>query len=201
VGGRVSYAYSYVKQSVPAGANRTAYAVADSAVYGGSLPFSDIQYWNTIEQHVNGGNTSLTGGYDRAHRISFNLFCRFPWDIMLSGVGTIQSGFYYPLTLADPRSRAVGESPWTKKVDLRLEKGFKVEGLGRFAVYVDLINAFDWMNIAAYQQSSTATVPQIAWETNEDPTGGPTIQRSVTQDGSTVYDVPREIYFGLSYQF
>ncbi len=112
---------------------------------------------------MNGGNTSLTGGYDRAHRVGFNVFFRVPYDIMLSAVGTLQSGFYYPLTLADPRSREVGEGPWTKRVDLRLEKGFKI-GASRFALYVDLMNAFNWTSIVAYQQSSTATVPQIAWE-------------------------------------
>jgi hypothetical protein len=84
---------------------------------------------------------------------------------------------------------------------LRLEKGFSLEGIGRFALYVDVMNVFDWTSVLAYQQSSTADAPQIAWEKYGDPTGGPTIQRSITQDGSLVYDAPREFYFGVNWQF
>jgi hypothetical protein len=201
IGGRISYAYSYIKQSVGAGANRNNFTTSggDSVRYGGGLPFDDTKYWNVIEQNITGSNTTLTGGYDRPHRITFSLSFRFPIEITLSTVGYFQSGFYYPLTLGDPRSRALGESPWTKNVDFRLEKAFTFEGIGRLAIYADLINAFNWTNIVAYQRATE--VGQIAFERLGDPTGGPDINRSVTQDASLIYDIPRAVYFGLNFQF
>lgn len=198
IGGRLSYAYSYVKQSVGAGGYVSSFSTAggDSAKYGGGLPFGDIRYWNSIEQNVTASNSTLTSGYDRPHRITANFFLRFPFDIALTGVGTFQSGFYYPLTLGDPRSRALGQGPWDKRVDLRLEKGFAVPGFTRFSIYADLINAFDWTSILAYQRATD--VGQQAFEKTGDPTGGPTINRAITQDGSLIYDVPRTVYFGLN---
>ena len=37
------------------------------------------------------------------------------------------------------------------------------------------------------------------WQTNGDPTG--TQKRPIGQDGSLFYDIPREIYFGASFEF
>jgi len=200
VGGRLTYAYSYVKQSVGAGGNQASFSTAagDSAKYNGNLPWDEMKYWNTIERNVLGGNSQITGGYDRPHRITYSLVMRFPWELTLSSVGTFQSGFFYPLTLGDPRARELGQSPWNKKVDFRLEKGFTFGGFGRLAVYVDLINAFNWTNVLAYNNSNLG---QIAWEKTGNPTGGPTINRPVGQDGSLVYDIPREVYFGIIWNF
>jgi hypothetical protein len=197
IGGRLTYTYSYVKAAAYAGGNVTSFSTAagDSAKYGGGLPFGDLQYWNMIEMNVRAGNSQLTGGYDRPHRITLNLMMRFPYDILLSGIGTFQSGFYYGLTLGDPRSRALGQSPWDKRMDLRLEKGFSIEGLGRVSVYADLLNAFNWVSILAYQ--SGTDIGQQAFEKTGDPTGGPSIARPITQDGSLIYDIPRSVYFGV----
>ena len=205
IGGRLSYAYSYVKQSVYAGGNVTGYSTVagDSVKYGGQLPWDDIKYWNTIERNVLGGNSSLLGGYDRPHRLSYNLILRFPEEITLSSVGTFQTGFYFPLTLGDPRKRELGQSPSTKQVDIRIEKAFTIKGVGRLAAYVDVINAFGWENIIAYNSTN---VGQIAWEKTGDPTGGPTINRPIGigasgNDGSMIYDIPREVFFGLNLSF
>jgi len=206
VGGRLSYAYSYIKAGVQAGANQTSFSTAggDSALYGGQLPWDDTKTFNTIEQNVRGGASTLTGGYDRTHRITYNIFLRFPVDITLSAVGTHASGFFYPLTDADPRSRELGEGPWTHRVDMRLEKGFTLQGIGRLAVFVDLANAFNSVNILAYNQTELG---QQEWERKGDPTGGPTINRAVgksgsnASDGSLIYDVPREVYFGVNFTF
>src|SRR5206468_411968 len=142
VGGRVSYAYSYIKQAVFTGGNPTAFATSsgDSGTYGGQIPFANLGSYNTIEQNVRGGNTTLTGGYDRPHRVSFNLFLRFPEDITLSGLGIFTSGFYYPITVGDPRKRELGEGPWSKRVDLRLEKSISFAKRMLVAIYVDVSN-------------------------------------------------------------
>jgi hypothetical protein len=50
-------------------------------------------------------------------------------------------------------------------------------------------------------------VGQLAWEQDGDPTGGPTVNRAVgksstnASDGSLIYDVPREVYFGVNFTF
>jgi hypothetical protein len=136
--------------------------------------------------------------------VAYNLMLRFPYEVTLSSVGTFQSGFYYSLTLGDPRKRELGQAPMTKQVDIRLEKAFTIAGIGRIAAYVDVINAFGWENIIGYNSSS---VGQLAWERTGDPTGGPTINRPIgtdasgNDDGSMVYDIPRQIFFGLTYSF
>jgi hypothetical protein len=73
------------------------------------------------------------------------------------------------------------------------------------AFFVDLINAFNWTNIVGY---NTSNVGQLAWENFGDPQGGPTINRPVGKgaggagaDGSMVYDVPREVFFGVNFTF
>lgn len=198
IGGKFSYAYSYIKQAVGAGGNTQTFSTAagDSALYGGQLPFDQINYFNTFERNVLGGNSTLTGGYDRPHRITYNVFLRFPYEITLSSVGTFSSGFYFVESLApDPRARKLGEGPWNKRVDIRLEKAFTFSGLGRLAVYIDVLNAFNYTNIVAY---NTTNVGQQEWERNGDPTGGPLISRAVSPDGSLVFDIPREVYFGVN---
>jgi outer membrane receptor protein involved in Fe transport len=106
IGGRLSYAYSYIKQQASAGANTTSFSTAagDSATYGGDIPWEDLKYWNSIEQNVRGGVSTLTGGYDRPNRIFYTLFLRFPAYISLNLIGTHSDGFYYNETLADIRS-------------------------------------------------------------------------------------------------
>jgi hypothetical protein len=202
VGGRFSYAYSYIKQAVGAGGNPSTFSTGggDSAKYDGGLPFSDIKLFNTIEQNVQGGNSSLTGGYDRPHRFTYTLMMRFPYEIMVSSVGRFESGFYYRRTLGDPRARELAEGPWNKQVDLRVEKMFDL-GSARVTVFFDMLNALDTKNILAFDASN---VGQQNWERNGNPTGGDgvaTATRPVTQDGSLIYDIPRELYFGLSVNF
>jgi hypothetical protein len=199
VGGRFSYTYSYIKQAVGAGGNTTTFSSVggDSTKFGGQLPFGDIRYFNTIEQNVQGGNSSLTGGYDRPHRMTYTLMMQFPYKIMLSSIGRFESGFYYRRTLGDPRARELAVGPWNKQVDLRLEKAFNL-GSARLSVYMDVLNAFDWENVLAFDASN---VGQLEWERNGDPTGGPTAPRPVTQDGSLIYDSPREIYIGFMLNF
>jgi len=113
---------------------------------------------------------------------------------------------------ADPRvaGRAFGESPWNKQVDIRIEKGFTVENI-RFAVYFDMKNAFDWVNILSYDNTSSGAA---LWEYSNngrtaagvadpsatiDPTG--IYKRAVGLDGTPFYDIPREYYFGVRIDF
>ena len=202
VGGRLSYTYSYIKASAYVGGGQTQFATSagDSGKFSGQIPFDNFNFYNTIERNVTGVNSTLTGGYDRPHRIMYNLFLRGPWDLSLTSLGTFQSGFYYVQTLGDPRARTLGTAPWIKRCDFRLEKGFRIENVGRISLYVDLINAFNWTSIMSYYTTGTG-LGQIDWERDGNPTGGPTVNRPITSDGTMIYDVPREVYFGVNISF
>jgi len=222
VQGRVNYAYTYIKASSWAGldANQvTTFAGGDSIKYNYQLPLSDFQYYNKVQNNVVGGSSNLTGGYDRTHRISYVLMMNLPYDINLSSVGTFQSGFQYALTYTVSDVRIIGRTlttaPWNKQIDFRLEKGFTFAGV-RVAVFADLKNAFNWVNILNYDNTTTGlevwersaagesrVVSQGASSTVingvPDPTG--TQRRAVSRDGTMFYDIPREYYFGVKIDF
>jgi hypothetical protein len=203
--GKVSYAYSYVKAtSGPIGttvnpADQTSFSTTagDSLKYGGQFPFSSYQYYARIEQNVTGVNSTLTGGYDRAHRVTASLFFKFDYDILVSALGKFASGFYYTKLFADPRSRELGTSPWTKQVDVRVEKGFMV-GTTRLAAFVDVKNVFNSQNILTYFTAADNSGQQV-WELKGDPTGPD--KRLTTLDGSPIYDIAREVFLGVTVDF
>jgi hypothetical protein len=188
---------------------QTSFSRPDTLKYGNLLPFDDLWSYNKVEVNVTGGSNNLTGGYDRAHRISYVLFLEFPEQIMLSSVGTFQSGFYYPLSLtADPRvaGRVFAQAPWNKQVNIRLEKAFEFENI-HFVVSFDMKNVFDAVNIIGYDNTVSGAA---LWEYSNaglttlndgtpDPTG--TYKRAVYYDGSPFYDIPREYYFGVRIDF
>jgi len=205
--GRLNYAYTYIKESAFAGLDKqmqTSFSTSggDSARLAGDLPFEDLKFYNKIQTDVRGTNSTLTGGYDRAHRISYTLLLTFPYDIRVTSIGTFQSGFYYPLTQVDPRisSRELGQAPWNKMVNVRVEKLFALAGL-RIGVFVDVKNIFNSENILAYDYTTTGAVlwEQSIKDGNPDPTG--TMKRPVGTDGTLFYDIPREIYFGARIEF
>jgi len=218
VSGRLNYAYTYVKASgwvgsTTAKTNTTLFNASDSAKYNLQLPWTDFTYYNKVETDVAGGQNTLTGGYDRTHRITYTLAIEFPEDIILSSLGTFQSGFFYPISFpTDLRTagRVFGTAPWNKMVDVKLEKGFRFQGM-RFALYAEVKNLFNWTNIIGYDntasgyqlweatngQGTTLTNPYYANTTasGPDPTG--LYKRAIGLDGSWFYDIPREYYFGV----
>lgn len=212
VQGRLNYSYSYIKATGWTGNDplqQTTFSRPDTLKYGNSLPFDDFWSYNKVENNVTGGNNLLTSGYDRAHRISYVLLLEFPYQIVLTSIGTFQSGFYYPLSLtADPRvaGRAYGQAPWNKQVDIRVEKGFTFSNI-HFAVYFDMKNLFNSVNILGYDNTTSGGA---LWEYSNagmttlndgtpDPTG--TYKRAISLNGSPFYDIPREYYFGIRIDF
>jgi outer membrane receptor for Fe3+-dicitrate len=113
-------------------------------------------------------------------------------------LGYFQSGFYYTKALVDARTatRELGNGPWNYMVDLRLEKAFQLTQKNRIAVFLDVKNLFDTENIIAYDNSNSGG---NTFELYGDPTG--LYERPVSQDGSFFYDIPREIYFGITIDF
>jgi outer membrane receptor protein involved in Fe transport len=212
VSGRVSYAYTYVKASSFTNndpTQPTLFPVGDSSKYNLKLPIGDFAYYNKIQNDVSGGQSTLTGGYDRTHRVTYSLAFTFPLDFMLTSLGTFQSGFYYPVYYpADARvaGRQLATSPWNKMVDLRLEKGFRF-GSTRLAIFAEVKNLFNWVNIIGYDNtvsgaqlweqtnSGNGTTLPNATNSGPDPTGN--YKRALGQDGSWFYDIPREYYLGV----
>jgi hypothetical protein len=205
VSGRLSYAYSYVKAtSGPVGTSVsrndiTNYSTAagDSVRFGGQIPFSDYQFYSRIQQNVVGVNSTLTGGYDRTHRITASLLLRTDYDIQLSLLGKFASGFFYAKQFAEPRSRELGTSPWAKQIDARAEKGFTF-GTIRLAAFVEVKNLLDSENVLTYFSSPDGKGQEL-WEKQGDPAGPD--KRATTLDGSPIYDIARQIYLGISVHF
>ncbi|MDH3251402.1 MAG: carboxypeptidase-like regulatory domain-containing protein [Ignavibacteria bacterium] len=204
--GRFAYSLSSVMQGKPVHVkNQFSAAAGDSALYGGGVPFGDVRYWDKTYEHIPGGSF-LLGGYDRKHRATFQLFMEFPFDIRANAIGRFSSGFYFAAESQEAPDYTPIEGPWNKQVDLRLEKGFRLEGIGRLSLFVDVINLFNWVNIvsfqyATFQSAVTSQEGKRVWEVSGDPTGGPGINRPTTPENVLVYDVPREVYFGLSFEF
>jgi len=201
--GRLSYTYSYVKKSTPVGSwkdtpTQFTTLAGDSAKYGGQLPFDDYQYYRKVEINAGGSTSTLTGGFDREHRIAYTLFARFPYDITLTSLGTFQSGFYWAKRLTDPRiaGRELTTGPWNAQVDLRIEKAFKFTDKLRLALFCDIKNLFDKENILGFDATNSG---YDLWELKGDPTG--LAKRPVGQDGSLFYDIPREVYFSVTIDF
>lgn len=206
--GVLTYTYSYVHQLVAGTAlrgqnNNSFFTLAgDSAKYGGGLPFGNMNNLAGYEMPVLGNNSSSFGGYDRPHRISLALyfdvphpFATVPLTFRLSTFTTAQSGFRYPLVLADPRSRAVGTAPWDIRTDLRFEADISIYHK-QIAPFIEVKNVFNRLNIIGYENS---TIGQLLWEQKGIPTGA--LGTVVFQDGSSAYDIAREVFFGIAVNF
>jgi hypothetical protein len=189
VSGRLTYTYSYIKQAVYAGGNQTAF----SGEFDEDIPFDAIKRWNTYERNVISNNSTLTGGYDRPHRVTISALFGFPYDVRLSLFGFAASGFYYPLTLEDPRARKLGVGPENYNFDARIDKLFKLGPID-MSLFIDIRNIFDHKNIMTYNRTDV-TGGQRLWELEGDPTGP--FGRVVTPDGSYVYSNPREFMLGI----
>lgn len=197
--GRLSYVFSYAKAgtSVPGTGRVYAGSSGDSAAFGGMIPFGDLDAASRVYYSVPGGYRTSNAGYDRKHRIVANLAVDLPWSMRLNALGTFASGFYYRIPQVELYVPVYREGPWNKRVDIRLEKGIWLGGPVRATLFIDLINAFNWVNVLAYNWSGDG-----AWELYGDPTGGPQRNRPVADEGATlVYDLPREVYFGLRLSF
>ena len=200
-GGRIAYAYGKVKVGNPVSSNKSQFSVlgGDSAAYNGRLPFGDISLWDKSNFEVPGGPSTLTAGFDRTQRVTCGLTISFPWEIRLSGTGTFNSGFWYPERLKGGRVLSYARAPWNRRFDIRLEKSFPVSGSVHVDFFVDVLNLFNWTNILGYYDYYLAD--QTAWELRGDPTGGSPINRPVTFEGTMLYDIPREAYFGARIGF
>lgn len=198
ISGRINYAWSVIK--APAGgpaANKTGFArnTADS-VYT-QLPFDDAKNFKMYEINVGGGQSVLGAGFDRTHRLGYALSLQFPYEILLSVVGTYTSGFLFTNPTVDNRTaRQLETAPSNSSVDIRLEKGFLFAGK-RLGVFMDVKNLMNKQNILAYATATGAS--QLKFYNTGDPTGE--YSRAILPEGTSVYDMPRQVYIGAYFEF
>ncbi len=199
--GRIAYAFGKVNVGNPVPTNKWQYSVSggDSAAYDGRLPLGDVVLWDKSNIEIPGGLSTLTAGFNRTQRVTCALTFSFPWDIRLSGTGMFNSGFWYPERLKSGRTLSYAQAPWNRRIDVRLEKAFPLSGTVHLDLFVDILNLFNWTNILGYYDYYLAD--QAAWEIQGDPTGGSPINRPVTFEGTLLYDIPREAYFGVRIGF
>jgi hypothetical protein len=197
VSGRASYTFAFIKGAAYAGGNRTDFTAAlDSAKYGGELPWDDIRRFNSFETNLTGGGTTLTQGFDRAHRGTLTAIFDFPAEVRMSVNGLAASGFKYRQTLGDPRARSLATGPARYRFDFRFEKSFSFGMRNRVGIYMDVKNIFNNVNILAYDASLDG---QVTWEKTGNPEGP--ARRVVTFDGTYVYEIPRQVYFGITLEY
>jgi hypothetical protein len=196
--GRLSYAFSYIKGAGNA-SNISPNKSSFSAAADKEIPFDDRHQWNTFPVNVTGGGNALDSGFDREHRLALTFLLNLPFDIDVTGISTAQSGFWYFLTQTstDPREREQDRSPWSYRTDLRLAKGFKLGGSRFGRIFFEGRNLFNQKNILTWDSYNIASTR--LWEEKQDPTGD--LNRPTTADGIPLYDIARELYFGIDFSF
>ena len=212
VSGRLTYAYSYIKSSVPVGGKaedqRLGYDTKkDSTKFGGELPWEILDAYNSYERHVVGqAGNAPSGGYDRPQRITASLLFDFPFGIKFSTVTTASSGFYYRLAEEDPTGRYqnLATSCWNVTSNLRagweLTDLLKLGGGVRATLFYEVRNLLNRENITAYAyRGFTGALDHAVWEQAENPEGHVALP---TDDyGNLFYDIAREQYIGLEISF
>ena len=188
-----SYTFSSVEQSRVTGLNLREFRF-DETTGQTRLPFDDATDFQNFAINVQGGST-ITGGYDRRHRVIVRGVATLPADVSLGLFSTLESGFQYPKAIgADPRDRALLTAPTNYRIDLRLEKGFRFTDRLGLDVYLDVTNLTDRQNVVAYEDF-TPTGPVIFQET------GVPGSRLIRNDGVALYGPARTVYFGSRLRF
>lgn len=191
-----SYTYSTVEQARNSGSTTTSFADNDPDDPMTQLPFEIASDAQNFPINVQGGTSTLTGGYDRRHRIVLRSVAGLPYEFSAGLTGSFESGFLYEQTIgADPRARELLTGPTNHQIDLRLEKRLSFTDRFGADLYVDVINLTGRSNVVAYN-SNELTGEVALFEATGNP-GSRLIQR----DGSVLYGPARSVYFGARVRF
>ncbi|MEM1271342.1 MAG: hypothetical protein AAGI08_14965, partial [Bacteroidota bacterium] len=194
IGLNASYTFSTVESARVTGENLRTFRVTADEVEVTELPFDDAGDFQNFPQNVVGGST-LTGGYDRRHRVILRGFGVLPFDVNVGLLGTVESGFQYPKAIgADPRDRELLTAPTNVQLDFRLEKGFSFTPQIGLDVYLDVINLFNRDNVVGYD-TDAASGAAIFQETGIPGT------RLTLRDGTSIYGPARTVFFGSRLRF
>lgn len=188
----VSYTYSSVESAAAAGVNQTSFVCTGACVT--QLPFDNAEDFKNYAINAAGG-TTLTGGFNRLHRVIARGTSTLPFGISAGLNATFESGFLYRKAIgADPRGRELLTAPYNAQVDLRLEKRFNFgQSLG-LDVYLDGKNILNRHNIVGYD---TSVANQLVFLQDQGIPG----TRLVLGDGTTLYGPGRTFYFGARVRF
>ncbi len=188
-----SYTYSSLEESRITGQNVNNFIGDPNQI--GQLPFDNVKNFEYFPQRVTGGTSTLTGGYDRTHRVVLRALGGLPYDINIGIVGTFESGFLYPPSIGvDPRDRSLLTAPSNYRLDARVEKRFIINKSIGFDVYLDATNITNRYNIVAYE-SNTPSGP-VRFQESHNPGS-----RLILNDGTAIYGAARNIFFGIRAHF
>ncbi len=201
-GGRISYSYSFIKESVRASSNfRLGYATAADSLEFARLPWELLDRMPSFERNVlvtSGGTNTLAGGYDRPHRINGTLMLFFPGEINATITGEWTSGFYFQPTqniYEDPffqRNRDLLTGPNTFFLNARVSKLFRLADLD-IELFGEVRNLTDRTNIKAISNRgfNANRDDLIIWELGRDrqPNTGDELK-----DPEGVFMMPTDIF-------
>lgn len=223
-GGRISYAFSYIKQAGGVGSFPNSFSAADSAEYA-RLPWEDLARRPSRERNIlvtSGGTNQLSGGYDRPHRVNGTLQVFLPADVNATFIGEWTSGFYYQKFFDDPknpdpffdRNLNLETGPSTFFVNARLSKLFNISNVG-LELFFEVRNLFDRTNIRSIaNENPDRSLEREIWELGrpnpdpnaqagsrvsgpeEDPEGVLVMPTDIF--GRPFYLNPREFYLGVN---
>ena len=219
--GRVAYAYSYIKASLPKTGNdpnqrRNFSASVDSTNFA-YLPIDMGQNYPYRQDNIVVRSTAnaLAGGFDRTHRLTGTMIFFMPYNVQASAVAYLMSGFKYLPTeniKNDPWfdiSPELREGPWHFDLNLRLSWQAKLAGV-RFQPFAEVRNVTNRKNILAYNNTPfNESTDQVIFEIGRDgiPNSGD------EQDpegfwrtpfdwmGRPLYGPARQIWVGMEFGF
>ena len=191
-----SYTYSTVENARNSGSTSTAFADSDPDNPTTQLPFDLADDIENFPQNVQGGTSTLTGGYDRRHRVVVRSVMDLPFATSVGLRATYESGFLYQKQIdADPRARELVTGPANYQADLRVEKQLPFTDRFGLDLYVDVVNLTGRNNVIAYNRNDLSSELAVFERTGNPGT------RLIQRDGSALYGTGRNVYFGARVRF
>ena len=191
-----SYTYSTVESARNSGSTSTAFSDTDPDNPITQLPFELADEIENYPLNVQGGTSTLTGGYDRRHRVVIRGVANFPFDTSIGLKTTFESGFLYQKQIdVDPRDRELVTGPANYQADLRLEKQLPFNDRFGIDFYVDVVNLTGRNNVIAYNSNDLSSELTVFERTGNPGT------RLIQRDGSALYGTGRNVYFGARVRF
>lgn len=191
-----SYTYSTVESARNSGSTSTAFADNDPDNPTTQLPFEIADEIENFPINVQGGTSTLTGGYDRRHRVVIRGVANLPYAASIGLRTTFESGFLYQKQIdADPRDRELVTGPANYQADLRFEKQLPFNDRFGLDLYIDVVNLTGRNNVIAYNSNDLSSELTVFERTGNPGT------RLIQRDGSALYGTARNVYFGARVRF
>ncbi|MCG8607936.1 TonB-dependent receptor, partial [bacterium] len=222
-GGRISYAFTYIKQAGSVGDFTTAFSAGQDSTEFARLPWDELDRRPSRERNIivtQGGSNQLSGGFDRPHRVNGTLQLFFPARFNATFIGEWTSGFYFQQFFDQPanpdpffdRNLNLETGPSSFFVNARVSKRFNFANTGVEAFF-EARNLFNRTNIRSIaNEPAREQQDREIWElgrpdpadgsnrlteANADPEG--TLMMPTDSFGRPFYLNAREFYFGFNF--